>query len=262
MIISIYSPDVANKITYISCGSTSPQLSGHIDLSGLNKLKTFRCINNSLTGLFGYGDNKTLIELNASTNKIENNIERLDNKPLDLIYLQSNLLTGNIPNLPQSTIRAYFNNNKNLTGSIPPLSSHALLQEFSVSNCSLSGSIPSLSACVKIKIFNASNQQSTDKLSGDIGDLSNNNSLTTLLIHSNKIDEWSGSSVPPTLNLFLAQNNLLNTASVDSLLQAFVDANRSSGVLNLGGTGNQSPSSAGLINKNTLVSRGWTVTTN
>jgi hypothetical protein len=262
MIISIYSPDVANKITYISCGSTSPQLSGHIDLSGLNKLRTFRCINNSLTGLYGYGDNKTLIELNASTNKIQNNIERLDNKPLDLIYMQSNLLSGEIPNLPNSTIRSFFNNNRNLTGTFPPLSSHALLQEFSVSNCSLAGSIPSLSACVKLKVFNASGQQGVDKISGSIGNLEYNTSLNTFIIHSNQISNWSGGSVPSSLNLFLAQNNLLDTSSVDNLLQAFVDANGPSGVLNLGGTGNQSPGPTGLTNRGTLVSRGWTVTTN
>jgi hypothetical protein len=33
-------------------------------------------------------------------------------------------------------------------------------------------------------------------------------------------------------------------------------------LLNLGGTGNAAPSSAGVTDKNTLISRGWTVTTN
>ena len=67
-----------------------------------------------------------------------------------------------------------------------------------------------------------------------------------------------------TLGDFQAQNNLLTQAAVDAILAAFVAANRTTGtrILNLGGTGNAAPSATGVTDKNTLISRGWTVTTN
>jgi len=155
MVISLSSPSLFKNITYINCGTASVPLSGHIDLTGFTNIESFRCTSNSLTGLYGYGENKTLIDINVSNNKIRNNIERLDNKPLDLIYMQTNQFTGSIPRLPSSAIKAYFNNNRLLTGNIPTLSSNSLLQELFVNSCSLSGLVPPLSSCVKLKVFNA-----------------------------------------------------------------------------------------------------------
>ena len=34
------------------------------------------------------------------------------------------------------------------------------------------------------------------------------------------------------------------------------------GIINVGGTGNAAPTGQGITDKNTLISRGWTVTTN
>jgi hypothetical protein len=263
MIISLSSPSLLKNITYINCGTASVPLSGHIDLTGFTSLESFRCTSNSLTGLYGYGENEALIDINVSNNKIRNNIERLDNKPLDLIYMQTNQFTGSIPSLPASAIKAYFNNNRFLTGNIPTLSSNSLLQELFVNSCSLSGTVPPLSSCVKLKVFNASSQLGATKLNGVFGNLEYNTSLNDALIHSNQIAEWSG-EVPASLGFFLAHNNNLSTASVDSILQAFVNAGRDFGtrVLNLGGSGNQAPSPTGVNNKNILIGKGWTVTTN
>ena len=90
MIISLKSPSVLKNIININCGSSSPPLAGHIDLSGLENLENFRCTSNGLTGLYGYGDNEKLINITANNNVISNTIERLDNKPLSIIFLHSN----------------------------------------------------------------------------------------------------------------------------------------------------------------------------
>ena len=72
-------------------------------------------------------------------------------------------------------------------------------------------------------------------------------------------------SVNRLYRFFINNNNLTETA-VDNILQAFVDANRTTNmsiaIMNLGGSGNAAPSAAGVTNKNTLISRGWSVTTN
>jgi len=67
-----------------------------------------------------------------------------------------------------------------------------------------------------------------------------------------------------SLGDFRAENNLLTAKAVNAILAAFVLANKTTGtrILNLGGTGNASPTGQGITDKATLISRGWTVTTN
>jgi len=67
-----------------------------------------------------------------------------------------------------------------------------------------------------------------------------------------------------SLGDFRAENNLLTANAVNAILAAFVLANKTTGtrILNLGGTGNASPTGQGITDKATLISRGWTVTTN
>jgi hypothetical protein len=71
-------------------------------------------------------------------------------------------------------------------------------------------------------------------------------------------------AVSPTLGDFQVQNNSLTAAAVNDILRAFVAAEKTTGtrILNLGGAGNAAPTGQGLIDKATLQSRGWTVTTN
>jgi len=101
-------------------------------------------------------------------------------------------------------------------------------------------------------------------LTGSIPSLTTNTALTTFYCYSNQLTNWTGGTVSITLADFQAQNNLLTQAAVDAILAAFVAAGRNSGtrILNLGGTGNDTPSATGLTDKATLQSRGWTVTTN
>jgi hypothetical protein len=105
---------------------------------------------------------------------------------------------------------------------------------------------------------------SSNQLTGSIPSLSANTALTLFHCPNNQLTGWSGGTVSATLGEFEAQNNLLIQTAVDAILAAFVAAGRTTGtrILNLGGTGNAAPSAAGLADKATLQSRGWTVTTN
>lgn len=155
------------------------------------------------------------------------------------ISLQACNLTGVVPSLSHMTIvqRLRFADNPGLTGSFPSLSTMALLDWLYGYGCSFSGDIPTLSG---------------------------NPILTRFYAYDNLLTGYAGGGVSATLGDFRAQNNLLTEAAVDALLADFVAANKTTGTrtLNLGGTGNATPSAAGLADKAILQSRGWTVTTN
>ncbi|MBK6800429.1 MAG: hypothetical protein IPG83_02760 [Novosphingobium sp.] len=185
----------------------------------------------------------------------------LSDSQMSVFYCHTNQLTGNIPNLSANTVLTQFSCYSNqLTGSIPNLSANTALTVFYCNSNQLTGSIPSLSANTVLTQFSCYSNQ----LTGSIPSLSANTALTVLYCNSNQLTGWSGGTVSATLGDFQAQNNLLMQAAVDAILAAFVAAGRTTGtrILNLGGTGNAAPSAAGLADKATLQSRGWTVTTN
>lgn len=63
------------------------------------------------------------------------------------------------------------------------------------------------------------------------------------------------------ISIELNDNNI-TTAAVNTLFADLVDAGNNDGILNLDGAENAAPTGQGLIDKATLVSRGWNVTTN
>ena len=125
---------------------------------------------------------------------------------------------------------------------------------------SLFGQIKDLSRLTALTSFYCHNNQ----LTGSIPSLSSNTALTLFGCYSNQLTGFSGGTVSATLGDFQAQNNLLSASAVNAILAAFVAANKTTGtrILNLGGTGNAAPTGQGITDKATLVSRGWTVTTN
>ena len=160
--------------------------------------------------------------------------------------------------LSDNQMTMFYCYNNQLTGSIPTLSANTALTQFYCYNNQLTGSIPTLSANTALTQFYCNSNQ----LTGSIPSLSANTALTVFYCYNNQLTGWSGGTVSATLGEFQAQNNLLTQAAVDAILAAFVAAGRTTGTLNLGGTGNAAPSAAGLADKTTLQSRGWTVTTN
>jgi hypothetical protein len=86
-------------------------------------------------------------------------------------------------------------------------------------------------------------------------------SVPRLDLHSNSLTSCTLTGCPALLAIDLS-SNLLPQAQVDSVLATVDGFATSSGTLNLGGTGNATPSAAGLTSKTNLTGRGWTVTTN
>jgi hypothetical protein len=228
-----------DQITEISCGTSSPKLSGTIDLSFFSNLTDFINNNNDITSISGYENNSNLLNMNFARNKITGNIpNHSSNSSLVGFFCFFNLLTGSIPSLSANTqLQNYYCDRNQLTGNIPNFSNNGNLRDFRCYSNQLTGSIPSLSA---------------------------NALLQTFYCYTNSLTDFSGGSVSNTLGDFQAQNNQLTSTTVNDILAAFVAANRITGtrVLNLGGTGNAAPTGQGLIDKQTLIDRGWTVTTN
>jgi hypothetical protein len=170
-----------------------------------------------------------------------------------------NQLTGSIPDLstnPTLTVFACYTNN--LTGSIPNLSANTSLTYFQCSSNQLVGSIPNLSANTAATVI----QFSSNQLTGLIPNLSSNTALSHFECHTNQLTGHSGGNIKVTTS-FRAENNLLPQSAVDSILQGLVSGGTTGAVnINLGGTGNSAPSAAGISNKNILIGRGCTVTTN
>jgi len=155
-------------------------------------------------------------------------------------------------------------NSKGLTGSLSSslLSKMTNIYLFYLHVNKITGKIPSLSNNTKLQYI----QFWDNKLTGNIPDISTNTILRVIRVYSNNLTGFEGGTVSSTLGDFQAQNNLLTQTAVDAILSAFVAAGRTSANgtcnLELGGTGNATPSATGLADKATLVSRGWTVTTN
>ena len=235
-----YSTNTNNVTTNLAAqGLTAPiRVAYPIGLATDAALTAFYCYSNQLTG--------SIPSLTANT-------------ALTVFDCGGNQLTGSIPSL-NTAMRVFTCGANQLTGSIPSLTANTALTSLSCGLNQLTGSIPSLTANTALMSFNCSGNQ----LTGSIPSLTANTALTVFYCYSNQLTGWTGGTVSATLGDFEAQNNLLTQAAVDAILAAFVAAGRSTGtrVLNLGGTGNATPSSTGLTNKATLVSRGWTVTTN
>lgn len=134
-------------------------------------------------------------------------------------------------------------------------------------------------AAVNIRIFSNSQRGTLDfsacpsaadirvysNLFTGVINIGSNTVLTYGHFADNLFDGFSG-GVSNTLGSFYAQNNLLPASAINAILAAFVAAGRTSGdgtcLINISGTGNAAPTGQGITDKATLVSRGWTVTTN
>jgi hypothetical protein len=251
-----------DQITEINCGTSSPKLGGSIDLSSFPNLVTFICTNNDIITITNYDNKPNLRTIRFFDNKIIGSILNLDNNiQLRDFRCYNNLLTGSIPSIINNTqLRNFHCYLNQLTGSIPSLSANTQLIGFFCWGNQLTGSIPNISINTQLtEFFCYSNQ-----LTGVIPSLSANTQLVGFRCQSNQLTGFAGGSVSITLGNFQAQTNQLPATAVNDILAAFVAANRITGtrVLNLGGTGNAAPTGQGLTDKQTLINRGWTVTTN
>jgi hypothetical protein len=220
-------PDLSAITTLAAVLINNSSLTGsNLNLSALTNLTSLQIHSNLLSGAFPIlptGANSKIVSMNVGQNK-------------------TTRFTGTPPLLtdhPRCTSLAYSGND--VTGPIQELSARPTLTNFWCSGCFHTGNIPNLSSNTDLAVFRADAQRGTTKLTG-----------------------FAGGTVSATLGDFWANTNQLTAAAVNAILAAFVAAGRSTGtrVLNLGGTGNAAPTGQGITDKATLVSRGWTVTTN
>jgi hypothetical protein len=245
-------PDLSQntQLKYVLINNTS--LTGNnLDLSALTKLLYLYIHFNLLSGHFPIlptGANSKLIAIHFGSRGGSNSSYTNSTAPLltdhpncvDFVYVGNNV-TGNIQPIP-SRIENFWCDHNFHTGSIPSLAGNLLY-------------------------FNCQNQRGPTKLSGDIPNLANATKLLLFWCDRNQLTGFAtGGSVPSSLGNFQAHNNQLTSAAVNAILAAFVAAGRTSVdgvcVLFLSGTGNAAPTGQGLTDKTTLISRGWTVTTN
>lgn len=258
------------------------------NLNGLSNLTLFNCSNNLLTGnIPNLSTNSSLVFFQCNNNNLTGSIPSLTSNPdLFTFNCYSNQLTGSIPSLSSNTFLQTFNcanqqGSTKLTGSIPSLSGLTLLEEFNCSGNQLTGSIPALTGLTSLEVFNCSINQltgtmpaftglnalqyvncATNQLTGNIQSLSGRNNLTDFLCNNNQLTGLGGTALPFSLSFFAAQNNLINDVGVNKILNLLAAAGRFGGSVNVAGTGNAAPTGQGLTDKATLISRGWTVTTN
>ena len=168
-------------------------------------------------------------------------------------------VAGSVP-LPVAPITYYGISYNKLTGSIPD--ANAAMEYYYVGGCQFTGRMPSLALATGLRVVQTLN----NKLNGAIPDLSAFTALTNCDFGVNNFTSWAGGSVSATLGYFNAYGIALPQPAIDGLLAAFVAAGRTSASgqvrLNLGGSTNAAPSAAGLVDKATLVSRGWDVKKN
>jgi hypothetical protein len=250
-------------VTKINCGTSSPRLSGVINLSTFSNLQEFICNSNDITAISGYANNSNLQILSFFDNKVTGSIPNLANTNLSNLICYSNQLNGTLSNFSSGISIVSIHTNQ-LVGSIPVLTGCLNLDIFHCFQNQLVGSIPNLSSNINLTDFRCQ----ANFLTGSIPNLSACTKLNTFECDSQygdtKITSFAGGSVSSTLGSFRAHNNQLTSVAVNAILAAFVAAGRTSAngpcILNLGGT-NAAPTGQGLTDVNTLRNnRGWTVT--
>ena len=252
------------KLTYVDISVNS--ITGALpEINNATGLKNFYGNFNRFTGTIPQlTNNPQLLVYNCAYNSLSGRIPSLSNNPLlSTFYCNNNAnLTGPIPSLTANTgLGIFYAYSCSITGTIPPLNANTQLTVFSCfANNTISGQIPSLSANTKLTVFTCAN----NSLTGAIPSLAANTGITQFLCSSNQLSSYAGGGVSNTLGDFRAQVNNLSSTAVNTILADFVAANRTTGTrtLNIGGAGNATPNGQGLTDKSTLISRGWTVTTN
>ena len=278
------------SITGINCGSSTPKLSGTINIEAFPNLTSFVCTSNDITSFAGannltqlktviLNENKltsfpnlsgcinletleakvnsftgTLTDLSACTKLKRFDIEQNPNltgplpnfanyPDLNWLIFHTCNFTGTLPSISTNIniVRFYCYANLNLTGTLPDFSANAAMTHIIVSRCNFTGSPPALHP--NIRAFYCD----INKISGSIPDLSGLPLLRVYVCMFNQITGFTG-GVPALLGTFAAQNNSLTQSAVDSILAAFVAANKTTEerILNIGGPNNSVPSSIGM----------------
>jgi hypothetical protein len=281
--ITIYPQYNSNQITNINCGTSSPRISGTIDISSFPNLSSFTCTSNDITSFQGFAECEKLATLNIVDNKLNDNFNDIFPNISNRINLRvfdcsendltgpipslsglpnltdfgcrANLLTGPIPSLSGlSNLKRFFCHDQlgtKLTGAIPSLNNNSQLTDFFCHTNSLTGSIPSLTNNVNLNRFHCG----VNQLSGNIPNLTPNINLLSFYCNNNFLSGYDGGSISANLGTFVANSNQLTQSAVDAILSAFDATTRTTGtkILSLQ-TGNSAPSYTGGVTTTSLGS--------
>jgi hypothetical protein len=184
---------------------------------------------------------RNLTFLNASGNQLDGNIPSFSSCPsLIMFRAADNLFSGSLPSFNNCTLLQDFRINGNqLTGTFPSFSNCTVLREFMFYDNLFSGTIPDFSGCISLQFILGLRNTFTGYTAGSF-------------------------ATQPNINNLRFDGNNLDQTSVDNILADLVTSLGISGRVSCnvqleGGT-NSAPSS--VTNKNTLISAGWSVTTN
>lgn len=194
--------------------------------------------------------------ININYNNLTGSIWPLSDTPnIAYLSISNNNLTGSFPSLDGITGLISVGMGDNLlSGPIPDFSNNLGLQNVYSYGNGFTGDVPAISTLTNLTAFSFGDNQ----LTGNIPDLSNNIALTEFALSGNSITGWAGGTLPASLTYFEMSWTPLPQATVDALLAAFVAAGAVNGHAGFNGTGGAS--AAGLLDRDTLVGRGWTVT--
>lgn len=155
-----------------------------------------------------------------------------------------------------------YGDQNSFTGRILPVSHMTSLLRIYLDRNKLRGKLPAIALNPSLVVLYAH----TNQLTGTIPSPASNPNLVYYTIYTNMFDDYEGGDFPATLSIFNAQNCLLSSSAVNSILAGAVAGGRTSasGICQLvvSGGSNGAPTGQGITDKATLISRGWTVTTN
>jgi hypothetical protein len=233
--------------------------------SGMLGLTSQSLQNTELLSFPNIDANPSLTYFNCTSHSITSSIPNLtNNRYLQYFNCATGSISGSISNLSSSVNLTYFDcSNNKLTGSINLFKSYNI-QHFDCSYNQLSGSMTTdylLLTNGNLQYFNCKNNALTGQIPGTYNTL-----ISYFNVSNNKFTTYEGTlidnPVSDYMTYFDAQNNLLSQSAVDQILLELSYTATVSGTVNLAGTGNSTPSGAGLAVTASLKSRGWTVYVN
>ena len=268
-------------IQSIDLGTSTPKLGGVVNVTGFTNLTTLIGDTNDITDFILSDANDQLTFINLKNNLLTGSVNQYMPSNIEVIQLPVNTLDqpltdlsgftqlrhidcafnynmgGSIPSLPTSIVDCVLISS-GMSGNIPSLNGLPKLKQYRVGYNSLTGTIPSVSGNPLLENFKAHYNQ----LTGNIPDLSNCPNITFFDVDNNQLTGYDGGLVGTNIRRLDWRNNLLPASAVNTILSECVATGVSgpNRTINVGGTGNAAPTGQGITDKNTLISRGWSVT--
>jgi len=233
--ISITKPPLIHAI---DIGTSTPRLSGTVDVTSFINLTSFKAYEGS------------------AGNDLEGFTISEANDKLEFVELVYNKLSGSANQyIPLNAVEFLIQFNE-LNAPLSDLSSFTQLSAIATSsNTNMGGNIPTLPNNINIIDFGGSG------LTGDLPSLSAYTNLQRVWLYVNPNltvpTNWTASASMTNIFLFSCQ---FSSAEVNTVLIEIDSLGTSNGILNIAGN-NANPTGAGLTAKSNLTARGWAVTT-